>query len=103
MSPILAGQQLKHVTAAVTRKTGTDYPGMIISNGSLDRDKDHVNPRGGDFSALERGNLPLVWGHDYGEIPIGRVTRLWSDPSGNIHAEWKWLENDPFADRVKNA
>ena len=69
----------------------------------LDRDHDHVHPNGGDFSALKRGNLPLVWGHDYKEIPIGRVTRCGPDAADNIHAEWKWLENDVLADRVKNA
>ena len=94
---------LMRITAPIRKQAGADQPRMMISNGSFDRDKDHVNPRGGDFSALTRGNLPLVWGHDYKEIPIGKVTQVWTDAADNIHAEWKWLENDPLADRVKNA
>ena len=76
---------------------------MIISNGSLDRDKTTCSREAATFRRPTRGNLPLVWGHDYQEIPIGRVTRVWTDAADNIHAEWTWLENDPLADRVKNA
>lgn len=76
-------------------------PSMTVSTAALDRDMDRVIPEGADFEAFER-NPVLCWAHSRDGLPIGSVTHLSADSSG-IRMIWKWLENDPMADRVRNA
>lgn len=66
-----------------------------------------------DFDGLSFENYlknPVVmWAHDVagrspsGGLPIGRTLRLHRTPTGEIEAEFEFLEDDPFARRVKNA
>ena len=51
---------------------------MIISNGSSTATRTPCSPEAATSRRPERGNLPLVWGHDYKQIPIGRVTQVWT-------------------------
>lgn len=76
-------------------------PSMTVSTASLDREGDRVLPEGGDFKSFLR-NPVLCWAHSREGIPIGSVTQVSADSTG-VRIQWAWLENDPFADRVKNA
>lgn len=50
-----------------------------------------------------------MWAHDAvgrspsGGLPIGRTLSLTSTPGGQVVAEFEFLSDDPFAQRVKNA
>ena len=54
-------------------------------------------------------NPVVMWAHDVvgrspsGGLPIGRTARLTKTPGGRIIADFEFLDNDPFAQRVKNA
>ena len=66
-----------------------------------------------DFGGLSTENYtknPVVmWAHDVagrspsGGLPIGRTTRLSKAAGGRIVADFEFLADDPFAQRVKNA
>ena len=92
------------LTSAV--EADPDEPGaggtMTISTMGADREGDRVKPEGGDFSKYLKNPI-LVWSHDYKEIPIGSVTQLEVVPGEGVKASWKWLKDDLFADRIKNA
>ena len=79
----------------------TAAPSVTISTGNPDRYRDRVLPAGGDFTNFLK-NPVILYGHDYQQLPVGRATSITSD-TGGVRASWKWLENDSFADRVKNA
>ncbi|MDC8450040.1 MAG: HK97 family phage prohead protease [Nitrospira sp.] len=93
----------KHVyqTATATKIDRTSVlPSMVVSTAAVDRDGDRVVPTGGDFANYLR-NPVLMWGHSRTDIPIGTVISLSADSSG-VRIQWKWLEGDVQADRVKN-
>ena len=66
-----------------------------------------------DFGGLSTENYtknPVVmWAHDVvgrspsGGLPIGRTSRLTKGSNGRILADFEFLAEDPFAQRVKNA
>ena len=66
-----------------------------------------------DFDGLSTENYsrnPVVmWAHDAvgrspsGGLPIGRTLDLTKKPNGDIVADFEFLSDDPFAQRVKNA
>ncbi len=94
---------MKRQTFRSTTALPTDdgLPRLRVTTGDLDRDRDRVIPSGMDAVAFLK-NPVLCWGHQHHEVPIGTVTRL--DVSGNgVDMTWRWLENDPLADRVRNA
>lgn len=64
----------------------------------------------GGLSTLNYSKNPVVmWAHDSvgrspsGGLPIGRTLNLAKGPDGQIVADFEFLEDDPFAQRVKNA
>jgi HK97 family phage prohead protease len=79
-----------------------DEPQITISTVALDRDRDEVQPEGGDFTAYLR-NPVVLFGHDRSALPVGSTTTLVVLPGRGIRARWRWLEGDAFAARVKNA
>ena len=91
-----------YTTVTNTGKTGE--PEMTVSTAGVDRDNDRVIPAGLRSESLKRfmKNPCMTWAHDYSEIPIGTITGLDIGDNG-IRAKWRWLENDPLADRVRNA
>lgn len=91
---------IKYFLAAAA--LGSDVPRMTISTNASDREGDRVIPEGGDFKNFLK-NPVLCWVHDYKHIPIGRVTSIEVQPGKGVDATWSWLENDEFADRIKNA
>ncbi len=74
---------------------------MLISTPTLDRDRDRVMPEGVNLTNATR-NLPVLFAHDYKSLPVGTATAFHVSRDG-IRAKWRWLEHDPFADRVRNA
>ena len=94
-------KQVYATASAIKVETQGGQPSMVVSTSALDRDSDRVDPLGGDFKNFLR-NPVLCWAHAHSDIPIGTITHLSADASG-IRMYWRWLENDPFADRVKNA
>ena len=54
-------------------------------------------------------NPVVMWAHDVvgrspsGGLPIGRTVELSKGGDGRLMAEFEFLEDDPFAQRVKNA
>ena len=89
------------VTTVAALSSGRDEDGMLISTPTVDRDGDRVMPEGVDLTNFKK-NSPLMWAHDYRGIPIGVVTSINVGREG-IKAWWRWLRNDEFAKRVKNA
>ncbi len=93
------------VTAA-TLQASTELATCMISTISPDREGDRVVPEGGNFQNFMKSPV-LMWAHGgsdgYASVPIGSVTALEVMPGHGVRAEWKWLEGDPFADRIKNA
>ncbi len=89
-------------TITATANATADLPEMIVSTADLDRDSDRLFPEGADLTAF-RKNPVLLWGHDYRELPIGKIQRINTEPGRGLRAEWTWLEQDDRADRVRNA
>ena len=97
------------VQPAIKRMTFITAPGqatreadavITASTSSVDREGDIVVPTGMRRDDLR--NIPLLWGHDHSSLPIGAVTQLDVDER-SIRAGWRWLTDDPFAQRVRNA
>ena len=98
---------LKYLLSTVTATPNeTGLPSCTISTIGADRDMDHVIPEGMDATNFLRAPV-LMWSHGgsdrYAALPIGTVTALNVTPGAGITAEWRWLEGDPMADRVRNA
>jgi HK97 family phage prohead protease len=100
MSTPFVQQIFSTVTATKSDRHAT-LPSMTVSTASVDRDGDCVMPTGGDFRNFLK-NPVLCWSHSREAIPIGSVTQVAADSTG-VRIQWRWLEHDPFADRVKNA
>ena len=79
---------------------------ITITTIGRDREGDSVLPEGGDFTDFMK-NPVLMWAHGsksgYSAIPIGVVTGLNVEPGVGVKASFRFLENDPFADRIANA
>jgi HK97 family phage prohead protease len=72
-----------------------------ISTDSVDREHDVVLPSGGRL-ANYRKNPVVLYGHNHFDVPVGRAISIDVEPTG-LRAVWRWLQDDPFAVRVKNA
>ncbi len=91
----------------VTARPGTsgDEPEITISTIDPDRVHDRVVPEGVRLEAYMR-NPVVFYSHRRPEaaaIPIATTTHIMVEPGRGLRARFRWLENDPFADRVKNA
>ena len=87
----------------MTRGTPSGADASItITTPAEDRMGDVVVPEGGDFSDYNK-NPVMLFAHDHYSIPIGRTVRLRVVPGEGIRADFNWLKDDPFADRVRNA
>jgi len=73
---------------------------FVISAGNVDRDGDIINPDGWDFSAWVK-NPVVLWGHDYGSLPVANGKRVWVE-NGKVYATAKFIEPEvyPFADVI---
>src|SRR5437868_3841845 len=88
-------------TVVNARGAGGDEE-MTITTPALDRDSDEVVPEGMDCKDY-MANPCVLFAHDYSSLPVAMTTSLNIVPGRGIKAQFKWLQNDPVADRVKNA
>ncbi len=72
-----------------------------ISSIDKDRDGDIIEPRGIDFTAYMK-NPVVLYAHDYHSLPVGKCVGIRVTDT-DVTASWKWLPNDEFAARVRNA
>ncbi len=89
-------------TITATSDTKSDAPSMLVTTADLDRDHDRLQPEGVDLEGFKK-NPVLLWGHDYSQIPIGKIEHIDVEPGRGIRARWRWLEGDDQASRVRNA
>jgi HK97 family phage prohead protease len=75
---------------------------ITISTADEDREGDVLVPEGAVFDNY-RKNPVVQFAHDHYSIPIGRTVALDVLAGRGIQADWVWLQNDPDADRVRNA
>lgn len=61
---------------------------FVISTDDEDRQGEKVNQAGLDFGMYMK-NPVVLWGHNYGEPPVGVATRVWRDGNKTM-AEGKW-------------
>jgi HK97 family phage prohead protease len=72
----------------------------VLSDGSVDRAGDTVNPNGWDIAAFRRNNV-VLWGHDSSQPPIGRASSVRSDGSRLLaDIEFAPPETSSFAETV---
>lgn len=92
---------LKFVELEPAVKAGDDaedlYP-VTLSDGSVDRHGDTVNPTGWDLKAFEK-NPVLLWAHDSRSLPIGSVVNVRSEGPA-LRGEMKFAKH-AFAQDVK--
>lgn len=72
---------------------------VIVSNSGTDRHGEQIIMNGIDLAQIKR-NPVLLWAHQYSELPIGSILKIWKE-SGNLMARIK-LAYDvyDFADTV---
>lgn len=73
---------------------------FTVTTPAVDRVGDSVNPLGGDYRAFDQ-NPVVLYGHDYGELPIGRVESRTVSASGVTMKVRFASEIDEFAARVE--
>lgn len=101
--PVPLSPQSKAYVATVTDVGMVDdLHEMTVSTAGVDRDGDRILPEGMDCASYIK-NPVLLWAHDYRSLPIGTVRSLTSNKGVGVKARFKFLDGDPFADRVKNA
>src|SRR2546428_7093217 len=94
-------QKATFLTSVSASGATNGQPSVMISTADVDRDGDTLDPQGCDLANYRR--CPTVlYGHDYASIPVGAATAVDITPDV-VHASWRWLENDAFAQRVENA
>ena len=74
---------------------------VIVSTADFDRQGESVNQNGWDLS-FYKSNPVVLWGHDYGSLPIGYATSI-EVQDGKLIAEGKFAPADanPFAQQVR--
>src|SRR5512147_1624570 len=83
-------------------KAAGERPSITITTGDLDRQRDRIIPGGLQFDAYLRAGGPVLFGHDYRELPVGMHSTL-SPLANGWRATWEWVQNDERAARVRNA
>jgi len=83
-------------------KAGGETAELLISTEAVDREGDRLIATGAQLDSYLR-NPVVLYAHDQRSIPVGRATDVRKIPGRGVRAAWRWLEGDPFADRVRNA
>jgi HK97 family phage prohead protease len=68
-------------SAAATKGESDSALRVTIATNRRDRHGDILEPYGADTTAFQR-NPVVLWAHQYDELPIGRVARIWFDDGG---------------------
>lgn len=81
---------------------------VVIAANDRARTSPEIDLAGLRFDNYRR-NPVVMWAHDStgrspsGGLPIGRTLNISRAPNGGITAEFEFLEDDPFAQRIRNA
>jgi HK97 family phage prohead protease len=71
----------------------------VVSNSNEDRYYEKILVEGIDLKQIKR-NPTVLWGHDYRGLPIGKITKIWTE-DGNLMARIKLsVEKYDFAKQV---
>lgn len=100
----IAPAKKKHVCSTIVQRAPANAGDarITISTADEDREGDILVPEGAILTNYER-NPVVLFGHDSRSLPIARAVHLSVQAGKGIQADFKWLQNDPFADRVRNA
>ena len=91
---------LKSYVAEVKAADDARIIDFTISTGSVDRDRDVIEPEGWKLAAFKRNNV-VMWAHDYHLPPIARALRVKiEDGKLRASAEFVPAEILPFAETV---
>ncbi len=97
-----------HMDVVASRTLGENLYRVTIAANEKARQPPELDFDGLSFENYLK-NPVVLWAHDVagrspsGGLPIGRTLRLHRTPTGEMEAEFEFLEDDPFARRVKNA
>jgi hypothetical protein len=78
---------------------GGELPSIIITSPAVDRENDRAIPE----RLRMAPKVPVLFAHDYQELPVGDTVRAELDALRRTRAYFKWLQGDERADRVRNA
>jgi HK97 family phage prohead protease len=93
----------QHTCLVTPQKAGGGADARItISTMDEDREGDILVPEGAQLANYKRNPI-VMFGHDNGGIPVAKSVSLTVQPGKGIVADFAWLRDDPFADRVRNA
>jgi HK97 family phage prohead protease len=89
--------------ATVSAVAGSaDEPELMVTTSAPDREGDVVVPEGIELTNY-RKNPVVLWAHDYQSLPVATCTAINVVPGRGLRARFRWLDGDPFADRVRRA
>lgn len=97
---MLGGEILKNISD-ITSKKALSYGEVevIVSNSGVDRHGESIANEGIDIKQIKR-NPVVLWAHNYSEVPLGRITKLWRS-NGSLYARIKFdYDIYEFADLV---
>lgn len=77
---------------------GNKLVGALATNNAMDRDGDIIDPKGIDLENFTK-NPVLLWSHEHGGLPIGKVTDIRRSDDG-IEFDAEFSESNPFAQTV---
>lgn len=99
--PNIAPATKRLTVTTIAGRTADGEAEITISTNSVDREQDELLPEGCDLRNYQR-NPVVLFGHDSYDLPVGICTSIKVEATG-LRAAWRWLQNDPRAERVKNA
>jgi HK97 family phage prohead protease len=99
MKTVEQRQWMSTVTAGAGSGTSTE---MVVSTASPDRMGDVIRPEGARVANFLK-NPVLMFGHNYAALPVGTVQAIEVMPGSGLKMQFRWLEGDEVADRVRNA
>jgi len=82
-----------------TRAAAGEAPSITITTPRVDWDRDRAIPE----RLRMAPEVPVLWAHDYLDLPVGRSVSSALTPDGSRRALFRWLENDERAAAVRNA
>lgn len=82
-----------------TRAATGEPPSIIITTPRVDWDRDRAIPE----RLRMAPEVPVLWAHDYQDLPVGRSVSSTLNPDGSRRAWFRWLQNDERANGIRNA
>jgi len=71
------------------------FSGAVASDGGIDRHGESLNPNGWKIN----GQVPILWGHDYRELPIGKTVQIYVE-DGKLMFDGRLSKKYEFAGTV---